>query len=100
VFAAIASRLVDATTGQPMPSIHVILKGPTASATVTDGRGRFAFRNLRPGPYTLTLQSTDVPRQKRSLVLRAGQTFVREIRICSTTLDYSCGGGSSGGAGV
>jgi Fe(3+) dicitrate transport protein len=94
--ATLSGHIVDITTGQSMPGIHVTLRGPTSSATRSNPQGRFLFRNLAPGHYTVTVESADVPRQTRSVEVRAGEPTTLDLHICSTTLDYQCGGGSPG----
>jgi hypothetical protein len=99
VFAVVSGTLLDTTTGQPMSGVHVALRGPSAARTTSDKQGRFMFRMLQPGRYTLVVESHDVPRQTRSFTLRTGQRYTTKMHVCSTTLDYSCGGGGSPGAG-
>jgi Ca-activated chloride channel homolog len=42
--------------GTALPGVQVTLTGPEKRSAVTDPRGEFAFRNLRPGPYELRLE--------------------------------------------
>ncbi len=80
-------RVLDRTTGQPLVGVEVSTGGRHAR---TDAKGRYALRNLRPGRYTLTLQSHDVPAQTFRVTVRAPATRF-DMRACSTTLDYGCG---------
>jgi protocatechuate 3,4-dioxygenase beta subunit len=82
----LSGRVLDRTTGQPLP--HVRVSSGTASAT-TDARGRFTLRGLRAGNVNLLLESDDVPAQHATVKVGDGTTR-RDLRVCSTTLDYNC----------
>lgn len=84
----LAGRVLDRTTGQPLA--HVRVTSGQASA-VTDSAGRFVLRGLHPGHADLLLESDDVPAQHANVTLGTGTTH-RDLRACSTTLDYSCAG--------
>jgi protocatechuate 3,4-dioxygenase beta subunit len=83
----LTGRVLDRTTGQPLSGVSIT--APGASAT-SDGAGRYRLRGLHPGNVTLTLESPDVPAQHLTVRLGAGTTQ-RDLRACSTTLDYACG---------
>ncbi len=93
--ALLSGRVSDRTTGQPLPGVRVSAAGATA---LTDGAGRYRLRLPHAGSVTLTLQSADVPVERMPLRLKAGAN-VRDVRACSTTLDYGCGAVPAGGAG-
>lgn len=82
----LTGRVLDRTTGQPLAHVHVSSGNVTAT---TDSAGRFTLRGLHPGRVDLLLESDDVPAQHESVTLGAGTTH-REVRACSTTLDYNC----------
>jgi hypothetical protein len=82
----LSGRVLDRTTGQPLA--HVRVGSGRVSAT-TDAAGRFTLRGLHPGRVDLRLESDDVPVQHASVTLGAGTTH-RDLRACSTTLDYNC----------
>jgi hypothetical protein len=86
--------LLDQTTHQPLTLVRVHATGPSSSRTTTDTRGRFTLTNLRPGQYTITVQSNDVPRQ--SFDFKITRSTSQTIKACSTTLDYHCNGGGGG----
>jgi hypothetical protein len=98
--AVFAGRLLDTTTGQPLPGVTVQLSGPSTASVTSDRLGRFTIKSLKAGTYTVTMQSKDVPQQRINVDLHANTTTVLDIKICSSTLDYHCGdgGGGSGGA--
>ena len=96
----LSGRVLDTTTGQPLP--HVTVRAGNAHG-VTDARGRFALRGVRLGDVPVTLESNDVPLQHVTVHLGA-RAASHDLRACSTTLDYHCGGapsapGAAGGAG-
>ena len=87
--AILLGHVTDATTGQPLPGVHVRVSG--AKATVkTNASGAYRLVGIKPGAHILTIVSDDVPTQHRRVTVRA-TTTVLDITACSTTLDYSCG---------
>ena len=58
----IIGRVVDALTGSTLDSAVVTISGPSApvtgNAVVVDSRGRFLFRGLAAGRYSLTAQKS------------------------------------------
>jgi hypothetical protein len=98
--ATFSGTLVDQTTGQPLTQVVVHVSGLSKSYATTDAHGRFTFTNLRPGGYTVEVESNDVPQQTFHVTLPADHTTVLTIKACSTTLDYHCatpGGGPGPG---
>jgi len=87
--------LLDQTTNQPLTSVRVNATGPSTARASTDSRGKFTLSNLKPGEYTITVQSRDVPQQHFNMRLTRGTT--KTIKACSTTLDYHCGSPGGGG---
>jgi protocatechuate 3,4-dioxygenase beta subunit len=86
-FAVVLSgHVLDRTTGQPLAGVQV--RAGHAHA-VTDRAGRYALRGLRAGAVAITLESDDVPAQHITVTVGTGAT-VRDLRACSTTLDYNC----------
>lgn len=96
--ALLVGRITDATTGQALAGIHVTAaRGIVRHAVTTNRDGHFQLR-LPAGTYKLTWQSADVPPRSAAVTVRG--TTTHDIEACSTTLDYSCGGGApSSGAG-
>ncbi|MCL5030495.1 MAG: TonB-dependent receptor [Bacteroidetes bacterium] len=52
---SISGTIMD-STGNPLPSVNVILKG-TNFGTVSDIRGKFIINNLKPGNYNIEFSS-------------------------------------------
>ncbi len=100
-FAVLTGTIHDKTTGQPLTGVTVTTRqGPNTFTARSDSNGRFTLRGLADGKYTLHLSSHDVPAQDFQVRIEGSQAHVN-LRACSTTLDYSCGGGGypSGGGG-
>lgn len=97
--ATFSGQLVDQTTGQPLTHVHVHASGPSARDAVSDAHGRFTLKDLRPGGYTIAVQSDDVPQQTFHVRLATGRTTVLTMKACSTTLDYHCGTPAQPGGG-
>lgn len=51
----IAGTITDASTGAPIPGVHLQLSSPSQTAAVTtDAKGHFIIFPLQPDHYTLT----------------------------------------------
>lgn len=99
--ATFSGRLVDQTTGQPLVNVHVHAAGPSSRDAESDASGRFTIKGLRPGRYTVVVQSDDVPQQTFHVTLAGNRITALTMKACSTTLDYHCdtpaADGSAGG---
>jgi protocatechuate 3,4-dioxygenase beta subunit len=98
-FAAVAAvlfgRITDITTGQPLPNVRVVAG---SHAATTDAHGAYRIVGLPPGHYTLTVRSSDVPPQHFNVDVKGSNASMQfDLRACSTTLDYMCGGPAPGG---
>jgi hypothetical protein len=82
----LSGRVLDTTTGQPLPGVHV-RAGSTTSTS--DAHGRYALHGLHAGTLTLVLESDDVPPQQLSVTIGT-KSLERDLHACSTTLDYNC----------
>jgi hypothetical protein len=86
----LVGHITDKTTGQPLPNVKIAIG---SHHTTTDARGAYRLSGLAPGTYTLSASSDDVPPQRRSVTVKqqaSPQTL--DLVMCSTTLDYGCGG--------
>jgi protocatechuate 3,4-dioxygenase beta subunit len=94
VLAVLVGRVTDATTGQPLPHVTIAIG---SHHTITDAHGAYRLTGLTPGRYTLSASSDDVPPQQRSVNIKAQSAPVTlNLVLCSTTLDYGCGGSGPG----
>ncbi len=89
--AVLVGRVTDATTGQPLRGVTIAVG---TRQSITDANGAYKLTGLTPGTHTLSASSDDVPVQRRSVVVKQqdAPTTVNLV-LCSTTLDYGCGGG-------
>jgi hypothetical protein len=98
LFTLLLGQITDKTTGQPLHGVQVVLTGATRAKVRSDAQGRFRIPNVHPGAYLLTLSSDDVLPTHRAVRVH-GKQMTLQIPVCSTTLDYSCGGPGGGGGG-
>ncbi|HTU81771.1 MAG TPA: carboxypeptidase regulatory-like domain-containing protein [Candidatus Acidoferrales bacterium] len=90
--AVVFGQVRDTTTGQPLPNVGVTIGSHHAT---TDARGNYRLSGIAPGTYTLSVKSDDVPPQHEHLTVGTG-SMQFDFRVCSTTLDYGCGGAAPG----
>jgi len=95
--AVVVGQITDKTTGQPLPGVEVMFlhKGDVhgAPAVYTNVNGNYRVRNLRPGPYRVTITSSDVPTKTFPTTIGPKESTHRLDRVaCSITLDYTCNG--------
>jgi protocatechuate 3,4-dioxygenase beta subunit len=94
VLAILTGRVTDATTGQPLANVTIAIG---THHTTTDAHGKYRLPGLAPGHYTLSASSDDVPPQRRSVTVKQQNApTVLDLVLCSTTLDYGCGGTGPG----
>jgi hypothetical protein len=90
----LVGRVTDATTGQSLPNVTIAIG---SHRTTTDNHGAYRISGLAPGRYTLSASSSDVPAQRRSVVVKQNTAKVTlDLVLCSTTLDYSCASSGPG----
>jgi hypothetical protein len=90
----LVGHVIDATTRQPLPNVTIAVG---SEQTTTDAHGAYRLTGLKPGHYTLSASSEDVPLQRRSVVLKPDSAQATlDLVLCSTTLDYSCAGAGPG----
>jgi protocatechuate 3,4-dioxygenase beta subunit len=88
--AVLVGHVTDKTTGQPLPNVTIAIG---SHHTVTDADGKYRLTGLSPGRYSLSASSDDVPPQHRSVVIKQQDApATLDLVLCSTTLDYGCGG--------
>lgn len=92
-FTLLVGHITDRTTGQPLTGVHVeIVQGQKTLRATSDADGTFHVSGVQPGKHTLRYSSDDVPPKAVSITV-SGRKQQLQIAACSTTLDYSCGGG-------
>ncbi len=91
VVTALAGRVLDEGNGHALEGVHVLAEGPTTSEATTDRSGRYALPNLKPGPYTVTTDSDEVPMQAFHVNVAPGRSTYLDMRVCSTRYDAHCG---------
>ena len=97
VLVVLSGTITDKTTGQPLQGVTVTASaGSQTLHSRTDAEGHFVFTHITDGRYTLHLSSRDVPAQTINVRVQGTSTQLT-LKACSTTLDYSCGGGDSSG---
>lgn len=84
--AIVAGQISDRTTGQPLTGVNVQIDGKHA---ITDDRGHYAVKGVRPGVRAMTIGSKDVPAQHFHVTVKEPSTRF-DTEACSTTLDYNC----------
>lgn len=88
VAAVLFGQVKDLTTGQALTGVTITIGSHTAT---TDSHGKYRMTGLAPGDYTLSASSDDVPPQHKDVTVKSPQTEF-DFKLCSTTLDYGCGG--------
>ena len=70
----ILGTVADATTGEPVPTVGIVLE-PGGASTLTGSDGNYMFTDLKAGTYTLTLTKEGyTPASKTLEVTAGGQT--------------------------
>jgi len=85
---ALSGMVKDSITGQPLEKASVILKGPVRSTALTDDQGRFAFKALPAGNYSLTIAFigyADYSRPKLSIGRAGGNGLPDAILLVRKT---------------
>ncbi len=89
----IAGTVTDATTGAPIPGVHLQITSPSQSATATtDAKGRFIVFSLQPDDYTLTAMKDGYSTQSVSgYSVYADQTQRYDLQLTPATAGGSPG---------
>lgn len=70
----IVGHVVDKATGEHIAGVMIYLKG-TSHGVSTDASGHYYLRNIKPGKYTLVMQSIGYHPQERKVTLELGKTL-------------------------
>ncbi|HEY9788948.1 MAG TPA: TonB-dependent receptor [Candidatus Obscuribacterales bacterium] len=74
----------DADSGKPLPHVSVSLRrtGDTHAIEIqTDEKGAFAFRNVRPGDYVLTVSADGLLAQTRTISFKQELPTLQEFEL-------------------
>lgn len=77
---SIAGSVSDATTGEPVPTVNVMLL-PGGNSTVTGFDGSFSFQNLEVGNYTLQISKEGYSPNTKSLYVHSGEATAAHLLI-------------------
>ena len=78
---AIAGRIVDAATGQPIARASVLI-GEGRRGAIADSAGTFRIREVRSGTYQLTFRALGyAPVRQDSVVVQAGSTTLANVAL-------------------
>ncbi|BAV08929.1 iron complex outermembrane recepter protein [Filimonas lacunae] len=77
---------VQSSDGKPLPAISVQIEG-TPYGTLTDDRGFFSFKKLKPGKHVLKLSAVGLEAQEQTVEVTAGQTVEMNFVTRETALE-------------
>lgn len=82
------SGIVTSGPNAPEANINVSLKG-TSIGSVTDARGHYEIKNVKPGSYILRITSIGYATRERNITLREGEQLVENISLSSSAESLS-----------
>lgn len=89
VTGTISGIVKDYTTGQVIENCQVALS-PTGNTVVTNAEGRYTFKSLQPGTYTLTFTKIGYKDQSTTVEVISGQMTTRDIQVeAMGAIDFS-----------
>ncbi len=77
----IMGTVTDYATGQWIDGGTVTVTGPVTRTQRTDGAGFYAFIDLPPGAYTVTVTQSGYPNATASATIAAGDAVVRDFQL-------------------
>ena len=88
--ATLSGRIIDATTGDPLPGTNVLLfrQGETTAfrGTAADANGTYRLENIPIGSYQLVARFVGYEDARRSVALTAGATVALDIALVPVEL--------------
>lgn len=84
--ATVTGTVTDATTGLPVVAAELRLL-PSHAVDVAHADGRFYFRDIEPGNYTLVVQRIGYQSVHRLVTLSAGQTLTVNVGLSVAALE-------------
>ena len=82
---AIAGRVTDAVSGQPLPGAQVAVEG-TTHLTLTNEAGRYQLQGVPAGPRLVAIELIGYASQRRQVMVAAGQTTVLDLVMVPRTI--------------
>jgi outer membrane receptor for ferrienterochelin and colicins len=82
---SVSGKVVDADTRAPLAAVNILVSGTNRGAA-TKSDGQFLLR-LRPGEWSLLVQSIGYQIVKETISLKAEQTLTLDVSLQSTMLD-------------
>ena len=82
---AIAGRITDAASGQPLPGAQVAVEG-TTHLTLTNEAGRYQLQGVPAGPRVVAIDLIGYAGQRRQVMVAAGQTTVLDLVMVPHTI--------------
>lgn len=76
----IAGQIVDAQTGEPLPSATVVIAGQAGVGAATDVDGNYSF-NVAPGAYTLVASFTGYVSDEAQVTVAAGGEVLQNFTL-------------------
>lgn len=88
---SLSGRVLDAETGEPLPSALVEITDSPAGpiADVTDGTGVFEFADLKPGEYRMTTRFLGFTTRTDTIQIDAGQRTNVHVILHPLTIDLA-----------
>ena len=86
---AIEGTITDATTGQPLNQVSVVVEGTELSALTNLTTGRYFLTNVPAGDHTVRVVVIGYVTQEKQVTVTAGQTTVADfaLEISTVSLD-------------
>ncbi len=83
---SVRGRVVDASTGEPLPGVNVVVRGLSIGAA-TDLDGRYSLERVPVGEQTIEARFVGYRAQARSVRVQAGQVVTLDFRLEPTALE-------------
>ncbi|MCS4195886.1 TonB-dependent receptor [Salinibacter ruber] len=78
----VEGRVVDASSGAPLPGANVVVKG-TSIGAATDANGRYELRDVPPGTQRLSVSFVSYQDTSTTVEIDAGETVTVNVELSS-----------------
>lgn len=75
---------ITASDGQPAESISIVLE-KTGRGAITNERGEYEIKNVKPGSYILKISTIGIAEKKETVTVVAGETAIVNIHVEQTS---------------